>query len=150
MPNTQAVRNFRQPVVPAGDTQKHVFGGFQRCYPYQRFQSNEELSSAASFYSQNEKEVLRWMKPGARQFRIEYANGQPYEPDFVAETRTQKLIFEVKAENEMTDSTVQAKAGAACTSIGYANTHARETVEGGGPMRQCLMMRFRPAPLWRV
>jgi type III restriction enzyme len=41
VPNDRAVRPFRQPVVPAGDTRKHVFGGFQKCcYPYQRFQSN--------------------------------------------------------------------------------------------------------------
>ena len=80
--------HFRQPVVPAGDTRKHVFGGFQRCcYPYQRFQSNEEREFAVLIDSANETEVLRWMKPGSGQFRIEYANGQPYEPDFVVETR---------------------------------------------------------------
>ncbi|WP_036279942.1 hypothetical protein [Methylocystis sp. ATCC 49242] len=128
MPNNQAVRNFRQPVVRAGDTRKHVFGGFQRCcYPYQRFQSNEEREFAVLIDSANETDVLRWMKPGSRQFRIEYANGQPYEPDFVVETRTQKLIVEIKAANEMTDPVVQAKARAACKWVRYANEHAAQT-----------------------
>ena len=128
VPNSQAVRNFRQPVVPAGDTRKHVFGGFQRCcYPYQRFQSNEEREFAVLIDSSNETAVLRWMKPGSRQFRIEYANGQPYEPDFVVETTTQKLIVEVKAANEMTDPIVQAKARAATKWVHYANAHASET-----------------------
>jgi putative transposase len=43
------------------------------------------------------------MKPGAGHFRIEYANGQSYEPDFVVETRSQKLIVEIKAANEIRD-----------------------------------------------
>jgi Transposase, Mutator family len=73
------------------------------CYPYQRFQSNEEREFAVLIDSNNEAAVLRWMKPGAGQFRIEYANGQSYEPDFVVETRSQKLIVEIKAANEIRD-----------------------------------------------
>jgi type III restriction enzyme len=128
VPNSQAVRDFRQPIVPAGDTRKHVFGGFQRCcYPYQRFQSNEEREFAVIIDSPNEADVIRWMKPGSRQFRIEYADGQPYEPDFVVETRTQTLIVEIKAANQMADPIVQTKARAARKWVGYANQHAAET-----------------------
>ena len=138
VPNNNAVRNFRQPVVPAGDTKKHVFGGFQRCcYPYQRFQSNEEREFAVTIDSSNETDVLRWMKPGSGQFRIEYASGQSYEPDFVVETRTQKLIVEIKAKSEMTDPIVQAKARAASKWVGYANAHATET--GGKPWTYALV-----------
>ena len=43
------------------------------------------------------------MKPGAGHFRIEYANNQSYEPDFVVKTRSQKLIVETKAANEIRD-----------------------------------------------
>ena len=138
VPNNNAVRNFRQPVVPAGDTKKHVFGGFQRCcYPYQRFQSNEEREFAVTIDSSNETDVLRWMKPGSGQFRIEYASGQSYEPDFVVETRTQKLIVEIKAKSEMTDPIVQAKARAASKWVGYAHAHATET--GGKPWTYALV-----------
>jgi type III restriction enzyme len=138
VPNNNAVRDFRQPVVPAGDTKKQVFGGFQRCcYPYQRFQSNEEREFAVTIDSGNETEVLRWMKPGSGQFRIEYASGQSYEPDFVVETRTQKLIVEIKARGEMTDPIVQTKARAASKWVGYANAHAAET--GGKPWAYALV-----------
>ena len=43
------------------------------------------------------------MMPGAGHFRIEYANNQSYEPDFVVMTRSQKLIVETKAANEIRD-----------------------------------------------
>jgi IstB-like ATP binding protein/Transposase, Mutator family len=43
------------------------------------------------------------MMPGAGHFRIEYANNQSYEPDFVVKTRSQKLIVETKAANEIRD-----------------------------------------------
>jgi type III restriction enzyme len=71
------------------------------------------------------------MKPGAGQFRIEYANGQSYEPDFVVDTRTQKLIVEIKAANEMDDPIVKAKTRAATKWVDRANDHAREN--GGRP-----------------
>ena len=138
VPNDRAVRPFRHPVVPAGDTRKHVFGGFQKCcYPYQRFQSNEEREFAVLIDSNNEADVLRWMKPGAGQFRIEYANGQSYEPDFVVETRSQKLIVEIKAANEMDDPIVQAKTRAATKWVDRANDHAREN--GGKPWTYVLV-----------
>ena len=43
------------------------------------------------------------MMPGADHFRIEYANKQSYEPDFVVKTRSQKPIVETKAANEIRD-----------------------------------------------
>jgi type III restriction enzyme len=53
------------------------------------------------------------MRPGVQQFRIEYASGQDYEPDFVVETQTEKIIAEVKRKDEINDDTVIAKARAA-------------------------------------
>jgi type III restriction enzyme len=127
VPAQNAVRDFKVPVVPAGDTKKHVFGGFRKCcYPYQRFQSGEEREFAVLIDSDNEPSVIRWMKPGARQFQIEYASGQAYEPDFVVETKAEKLIVEIKAANEIADPVVQAKARAATKWVGYANAHAAE------------------------
>ena len=132
VPNDRAIWDFRKPVVPAGDTRKHVFGSFSRCcYPYQRFDSNEEREFSVIIESVHEAGVIRWMKPGPGQFRIEYASGQSYEPDFVVETKTQKLIVEIKARNELDDPIVQAKARAACKWVSYANAHAAEI--GGKP-----------------
>ena len=76
-------------------------------------------------------------EPGAKQFQIEYASGQPYEPDFVVETKTEKLIVEIKAANEVSDPIVQAKARAATKWVGYANAHAAEI--GGKPWAYALV-----------
>jgi type III restriction enzyme len=78
VPNNNAVRDFRQPVVPAGDSKKHVFGGFQRCcYPYQRFQSSEEREFAVTIDSSNETDVIRWMKPGPANSASNMRAGSP-------------------------------------------------------------------------
>jgi type III restriction enzyme len=57
--------------------------------------------------------VEKWVKPGRNQFRIDYHSGEAYEPDFVVETKTKMLICEVKAQNELDDPIVKAKAAAA-------------------------------------
>jgi type III restriction enzyme len=138
VPNGKAVLDFRKPVIPAGDTRKHVFGGFEKCcYPYQGFDSSEERAFAALIDSPNEKNVIRWMKPGRGQFKIEYDSGHNYEPDFVIETTEAKLIVEIKAANEVDDVTVQAKAKAAVKWVGYANDHAKEN--GGKPWSYALV-----------
>lgn len=124
--NDKAVRDHRQPIIPAGDTRKHVFSGFGKCcYPYQGFDSSEERAFAALIDSPNEQSVIRWMKPGRGQFKIEYDSGHNYEPDFVIETAKAKHIVEIKASNEIDDNTVQMKARAAAKWVGYANDHAK-------------------------
>lgn len=126
--NSSKVKDFKHPVMPVGDTRKHVFSGFKKCcYPLQKFDSDDERRFAVLIDSHRESSVLRWMKPGAKQFQIEYMSGKGYEPDFVIETDTQKLIVEVKARKDLTDEVVQAKARAACAWVGHANAHAEET-----------------------
>lgn len=121
------VKEFKRPVMPLGDTKKHVFMGFQKCcYPFQKFDSDDERRFAVIIDSDHETSVKRWMKPGAKQFQIEYLAGKGYEPDFVVEIDTEKLIVEVKARNEMTDEIVLAKARAACQWVEHANAHADE------------------------
>lgn len=138
VPAGSAVRDHRQPVVPAGDTRKHVFGNFRKCcYPYQKFDSSEERAFAALIDSPNEPNVLRWMKPGRAQFKIEYSSGHNYEPDFVIETDTGKLIVEIKAANEVDDQIVQEKSSAAVKWVGFANDHAQQN--GGKPWSYCLV-----------
>ena len=53
------------------------------------------------------------MKPGPNQFKIFDNHGAPYQPDFVVETDTGKLIIEVKRQSEMTAAEVLRKADAA-------------------------------------
>ncbi|MCO5128085.1 MAG: hypothetical protein M9957_12735, partial [Rhodobacteraceae bacterium] len=62
---------------------------------------------------EKEPTVRLWMKPGPNQFKIFDANGAPYQPDFVVETDTAKLIIEVKRLSEMKAPEVLRKADAA-------------------------------------
>lgn len=138
VPSEAFVRDFRTPVNPLSHTPKHVFEGFAKCcYPYQKFDSDTEREFAVILESTSETGVLRWMKPGIRQFRIEYAAGQSYEPDFVVETDKDKFIVEVKAKNEMSDPVVQAKAKAARKWVHHASEHAKDT--GGKPWTYVLV-----------
>ena len=122
-----AIRNYKLPVVPTGDTRKYVYEGFDKCcYPYQKFDSSEEREFAVLIDSQNEPAVVRWMKPSRNQFKIEYSSGHNYEPDFVIETVNTKLIIEVKADKDMNDPVVRDKARAAVKWIGFANEHAKQ------------------------
>ena len=113
-----------------------MFGGFKKCvFPYQAFQSDDERQFAV-LIDLHETGVSRWVKPGAGQFRIEYRRGQSYEPDFVVETATEKLIVEIKARRDLESETVLAKSKAVATWIGYANRHA--AANGGKPWRYLL------------
>jgi len=128
VPSDAFIRNFRTPVNPLKDTPKYVFEGFTKCcYPYQKFQSDQEREFAVILEATSETTVQRWMKPGVGKFRIEYAAGQSYEPDFVVETDEEKFIIEIKAKNEMDDPIVLTKAKAARKWIHHANNHAAET-----------------------
>ena len=71
---------------------------------------------------ENDRSVLKWVKPPKGVFRIDYANGSEYEPDFVAETASDYYLCEPKAEDELDDSTVKAKAKAAATYCVNAST----------------------------
>ena len=119
----QLPQDFRTPVTPKSDTRKHVFSGFNRCcYLLQAFDSDSERQFAVIVDS--DASVVRWVKPGRGQFAIWYSRGNRYEPDFVIETLTEKLVCEVKAKNELTSEDVVAKAKAARVWVGRANDHA--------------------------
>lgn len=121
------VKPFTSAVTPLSDTKKHVFTGFKKCcYQFQKFDSDDERRFAVLIDSDHEHRVIRWMKPGAKQFQIEYLSGKGYEPDFVVETDKEKLIIEVKARKEMMDEIVLAKARAASEWVKHANDHAKE------------------------
>ena len=122
----QHVRSFKQAVSPLSETRRAVFGGFAKCCAtVQKFDSDPERRFAVLI--DDERSVEKWLKPGRNQFQIEYRSGDAYEPDFVIETASQKLICEVKARNELADNIVQAKAKAATKWCSTANTHAVET-----------------------
>lgn len=109
---TGFIRDFRTPPDQKQDIRKYIFTGFARgCYQYAKFDSDPERKLAVVL--EKEPTVRLWMKPGPNQFKIFDANGAPYQPDFVVETDTEKLIIEVKRLSEMNASEVLRKADAA-------------------------------------
>ena len=117
-------RSFREPIVNKRDIRQMVFMGYTKCcYPYQKFQSVEGEWRLAQLL-EDDATVSKWMKPAPGQFRIEWAAGRNYEPDFVVETESSMLLLEPKQASEIDDTDVQAKARSAIRWCGYANEHA--------------------------
>ncbi|MFA5920921.1 MAG: DEAD/DEAH box helicase family protein [Methylococcaceae bacterium] len=118
-------RDFRAPITDRRAIRQMVFKGFSKCcYPYQKFDSVEGEWRLAQLL-EGDNDVLKWMKPASEQFRIEYQNGQNYEPDFVVECDTEYLLIEPKRTDQMNTDEVQLKARAASRWCGYANEHAK-------------------------
>ena len=132
------IRNYRM-TIPEGQRDRigsMVFGGFGKClYTEQKFDSDPERRFAVILESDDE--VLKWFKPAKGDFQIHYSHDQSYEPDFVVETKTTKLLCEPKQASEMEDKTVLAKADAAATWCRHATAHAKEN--GGKPWQYLLI-----------
>lgn len=119
-------RDFRAPVADKRLIRQMVFKGFKKCcYPYQKFQSVEGEWRLAQIL-EDDPSVLKWMKPAPGQFRIEYKNGQNYEPDFVVETDDTCLLIEPKRADQLEQGEVKDKTRAAVRWCGYANQFAAE------------------------
>lgn len=121
VPNAK-VLDINTAASPLAETRRHLFTGSKKSpFSLHRFHSDPERRFAAMVDSAFEAGVLRWLKPSPGQFSIEYHSGRTYEPDFVVETTTKKLIVEVKADNEMVDPLVADKARAAAEWVKHAN-----------------------------
>jgi type III restriction enzyme len=130
-------KDYREDNFPAIQVPKFVFRGFEKsCHFEYKFDSRTEQNLAYIF--ENDKAVLKWLRPAPNQFRIYWKHGSRiYEPDFVAETADCIYIIEAKAANEVTDEDVLAKAKAA---IQYCNNATDYTAEfGGKPWKYALV-----------
>ncbi len=124
LPPGAVPRDFRQPLPAGTNIRQVVFAGFTKCcYDLQQFQSAEGEQRLAILL-EDDIDVVRWLKPGPGQFQIEWKNGRSYEPDFVVETKTEKLILEPKRATDIAEPDVQAKAQAAARWCEHATEHA--------------------------
>ena len=88
--------------IPDGDVPKCLFNGFKKAlHPIYKFDSAPEKRFAI-VCEQNE-EVIKWLRPAAKQFNLFYGNGQRYEPDFVVETSDTMYLVEIKGEDKLND-----------------------------------------------
>ncbi len=132
----EAVRAFDVPLNNKGDIRKMLFGGFKKClYPTQKFDSDPERRFASVL--EKDTSVIKWFKPGKGVFQIRYTADNDYEPDFVVETETEKLLCEPKRADQMKDLVVLSKARAALEWCKNASAH--ETANKGKPWRYVLI-----------
>lgn len=109
---TGFIRDLKSPPDQKQEIKKYIFTGFSKgCYQYTKFDSDPERKLAVVL--EKDASVRLWMKPGPNQFKIFDTSGSPYQPDFVVETDTAKLIIEVKRLSDMKDPEVLRKADAA-------------------------------------
>jgi|GEM_PF-1208796 len=115
-------------IKPTSLIPKLVFTGFEKAGHLEyKFDSGTEKDFA--YILENDKEVLKWLRPAQNQFRIYWANNsKQYYPDFVVETGGTIYMIETKAADQMESADVLDKKKAAETYCKYAS----EFTEGHG------------------
>ena len=122
------MRDYRSPPDRLSEMKRFIFVGFKKsCYNMAKFDSDPERRMAGIL--EQDPLVQLWMKPGPNQFKIYDEDNAPYQPDFVVETTTEKLIIETKRASEMTDPLVSRKADAAAL---WCHVASRAHGEGSG------------------
>lgn len=115
-----AMRDYREAPERLSEIKRFIFFGFQKsCYALAKFDSDTERRM--SVILEQDASVRLWMKPGPSQFRIYAEDNVSYQPDFVAETESSKLIIETKRGSEVAEATVLKKAEAAALWCHVAN-----------------------------
>lgn len=132
-----AMRDFRDPPERLSDMKRFIFVGFKKsCYNMAKFDSDPERRMAVIL--EQDATVQLWMKPGPNQFKIYDEENAAYQPDFVVETATNKLIIETKRASDMTDPSVIRKADAAALWCHIAN-RANDANTGDKPWSYLLV-----------
>jgi type III restriction enzyme len=121
----ESVRDFRLPVEERQLIRGMLFNGFERClYPAQKFDSDSERRFAV--ICDSDPDVQKWFKPAQNFFRIDYKHGISYEPDFVVETTSAKILCEPKRASEMETDIVRQKSAAAVEWCRHATEYERQ------------------------
>ena len=98
----------------ASEVKHRIFSGFKKAgHTLYRFDSDTERTFAIVL--ENDKAVLRWLRPAPKQFNIWWGNSgsRKYEPDFIVETESTIYMCEPKAKKDMNDKEVLEKKAAA-------------------------------------
>ena len=123
------IYDLRAPMA-ASDVKSKIFSGFRKAgHTLYKFDSDTERTFAIVL--ENDKIVLRWLRPAPRQFNIYWGQGGAtrYEPDFIAETADTIFMCEPKASNKMRDTDVLEKQEAAEE---YCRAASEFNLENGG------------------
>ncbi|PWL55848.1 MAG: restriction endonuclease [Clostridium cadaveris] len=104
--------DFYKDIKDKKNIRQYLFTGYKKSYyPEYGFDSDDERRF--SVILEEDKKVLRWIKPPLNQMGLFYKAGKQYNPDFIVETTDSKYLIEIKAKNETEDKDVLEKAKAA-------------------------------------
>lgn len=136
--NKWGYRDFYEPVpVPKSDVKKYVYVGFKKSY-YTRYKFDSSTELDFSFILETNGEVLKWLRPVPSQFNIYWDSGvHKYEVDFIVETADTIFMCETKAEKDVNDANVQAKAKAAREFCRHASEFTAQN--GGKPWQYVII-----------
>ena len=101
--------NFRKTIANKSEIKKYVFTGYKKSY-YNINAFDSDTERLVSVILEDDKDVIRWIKPPLNQLGLFWQAGQQYNPDFLAETPTTKYMIEIKAKNEVNNPDVVGKA----------------------------------------
>lgn len=101
--------NFRKTIANKSEIKKYVFTGYKKSY-YNINAFDSDTERIVSVILEDDKDVIRWIKPPLNQLGLFWQAGQQYNPDFLVETPTTKYMIEVKAKNEVKNPDVVGKA----------------------------------------
>lgn len=101
--------NFRKTISNKSEIKKYVFTGYKKSY-YNINAFDSDTERLFSVILEDDKDVIRWIKPPLNQLGLFWQAGQQYNPDFLVETPTTKYMIEVKAKNEVNNPDVVGKA----------------------------------------
>lgn len=101
--------NFRKTIANKNEIKKYVFTGYKKSY-YNINAFDSDTERLVSVILEDDKDVIRWIKPPLNQLGLFWRAGQQYNPDFLVETPTAKYMIEVKAKNEVKNPDVVGKA----------------------------------------
>lgn len=128
--------DYRNIVSPT-HLRKFIFTGYLKSY-YTEYKFDSKTEHDFSFVLENDKKVLRWLRPAREQFNIYWSNGSKrYEPDFIVETTDCIYMIETKAANEVANEEVQMKKQAAEEYCNHASEYTTEN--GGKPWKYILL-----------
>lgn len=132
-----SIHHYSDTITPTSAIPTKVFSGFKKAYhSLYKFDSKTEKDFAALL--EQDKEVLKWLRPAQNQFRIYWKNNsKQYHPDFVAETNDSIYLVETKKQDDIATSDVQDKAKAALEFCKNATDYT--VANSGKPWRYILI-----------
>jgi type III restriction enzyme len=137
VPKEDGYKHYTDIIQPLSLVPKYVYRGFEKACHYEyKFDSNTEKDFA--FVIENDKSVLKWLRPADNQFRIYWGlSSRRYVPDFVVETEDSIFMCEPKKAKDVETEEVQLKMKAALKYCFYANEF---TSKNGGKKWRYLLI----------